>query len=131
MKVIIEPEYLPDQSKPDELEYVWLYHVIIENDTNKPIKLLSRYWHIIDGKGIVQEVTGDGVVGKQPVIEPSDSYTYTSSVVLNYMNGIMHGKYFFCDASEFSVVKNTDTIKFNVDIPVFSLDSLEQILLAN
>ena len=78
IRVQVEPIYLDDQSEPDAAQYVWAYHVQIENEGSETVQLLTRYWHITDGMGRVQEVRGAGVVGEQPVLNPGESYEYNS-----------------------------------------------------
>lgn len=114
IRVSVEPEYLDDQSEPDEHRFVWAYHVRIENQGTQTVQLLSRYWHITDELGHIQEVAGDGVIGEQPVLEPGDSFEYTSGTPLGTASGIMQGHY----------VMESDTGEtFEVSIPAFSLDS--------
>ena len=93
IRVSVEPTYLEDQSEPGEGHYVWAYHVRIENEGNETVQLLTRYWHITDGIGRIQEVRGPGVVGEQPVLEPGDSFEYTSGTPLATPSGIMLGSY--------------------------------------
>lgn len=112
--VTVEPEYLDDQSDPDEHRYVWAYHVRIENQGTQTVQLKSRYWHITDELGQVQEVSGDGVIGEQPVLAPGESFEYTSGTPLGTASGIMQGHY----------VMETETGEtFQATIPAFSLDS--------
>ena len=112
--VAVEPEYLDDQSDPEDHRFVWAYHVHIENQGTQTVQLLSRYWHITDELGHVQEVSGDGVIGEQPVLAPGESFEYTSGTPLGTASGIMQGHY----------VMETDTGEtFEVTIPAFSLDS--------
>lgn len=111
--VSVEPEYLDHESRPDENVFVWAYHVRIENNGPAPVQLESRYWHIVDSFGRVHEVTGDGVVGEQPVLNPGESFEYTSGTPLPTPSGIMSGKYRM----------NGGGMTFEVDIPTFSLDS--------
>ena len=66
--VTVQPEYLDDQSRPEEGHFVWAYHVTIENGGEQTVQLLNRYWRIVDGTGRAQEVRGPGVVGEQPVL---------------------------------------------------------------
>ena len=66
IRVAVEPSYLDDQSDPEEDQFLWSYTVIIENKGSESVQLLSRYWHITDAEGHVQEVQGPGVVGAQP-----------------------------------------------------------------
>lgn len=77
------------------------------------MKLINRYWKIIDEKGIIQEVNGEGVVGEKPVILPNNSFQYESGVHLRHPSGIMTGYY--------QMQKNNGEI-FDVKIPTFSLD---------
>ncbi len=112
--VTVEPSYLEDQSEPAQGHYVWAYRVRIENHGTETVQLLNRYWSITDASGRTQEVRGAGVVGEQPVLEPGDSFEYTSGAPLATPSGFMVGRYEMkTDADE----------RFEVDIPAFSLDS--------
>jgi ApaG protein len=113
-----KPEYLDSESIPEERHYIWSYHITIENMGKEIIQLINRYWHITDGNGIVQEVRGAGVIGLQPVILPNEVFEYVSSVSLSTPTGIMHGYYQF---------QKNDKTSFTSQIPVFSLDSTEQL----
>jgi len=70
IRVAVKPAYLDDQSDPDDGQFLWSYTVTIENKGSETVQLMSRYWHITDGDGRVQEVRGPGVVGAQPVLAP-------------------------------------------------------------
>ena len=111
--VNVVPFYLEDRSDPAENRYVWGYRVTIDNQSNEPVKLLSRYWQITDGTGRVEEVRGAGVVGDQPDLDPGDSYQYTSGCPLSTPSGIMVGTY---------TMRNARGEVFEIDIPAFSLD---------
>ena len=113
IEVNVEPFYLADRSDPDEGRYVWAYRVTIANQSGEFVKLLSRYWHITDGAGRVEEVRGPGVVGEQPELKPGDSYQYTSGCPLSTPSGIMVGTY---------TMRNGRGEEFEIDIPAFSLD---------
>ena len=93
IEVNVEPYYMADRSDPGEGRYVWAYRVTIDNQSEEVVKLLSRYWHITDGTGRVEEVRGAGVVGEQPELNPGDSYQYTSGCPLSTPSGIMVGAY--------------------------------------
>ena len=114
IRVEVEPIYLKDQSEPDDGQFVWAYRVQIENEGAETVQLLTRYWHITDGLGRVQEVRGAGVVGEQPVLNPGESYEYTSGTPLTTPSGIMKGTY---------RMKTPGGEKFDIEIPAFSLDS--------
>lgn len=115
--VTVEPFYLDDQSVPEENHFVWAYHVRIENHGEQTVQLLTRFWRITDSMGNVQEVRGDGVVGEQPILNPGDSFEYTSGTPLPTPSGIMVGAYqMLAQSGE----------RFDVDVPAFSLDSPHQ-----
>lgn len=86
VKVSVETEYQPDYSSPGQNHYVFTYHITIENNSNYTIKLLRRYWQINDASFLPREVEGEGVVGKQPVLEPGQSHQYVSGC--NLKSGI-------------------------------------------
>ena len=113
IRVQVEPIYLDDQSEPDDAQYVWAYRVQIENEGTETVQLLTRYWHITDGMGRVQEVRGAGVVGEQPVLNPGESYEYTSGTPLPTPSGIMKGSY---------QMRTPSGEKFDIEVPAFSLD---------
>tara|TARA_R110002072_G_scaffold132608_3_gene272740 strand:- start:1414 stop:1806 length:393 start_codon:yes stop_codon:yes gene_type:complete len=113
IRVQVEPIYLDDQSEPDDAQYVWAYRVQIENEGTETVQLLTRYWHITDGMGRVQEVRGAGVVGEQPVLNPGESYEYTSGTPLPTPSGIMKGSY---------QMSTPSGEKFDIEVPAFSLD---------
>ena len=115
--VTVEPFYLDDQSVPEENHFVWAYHVRIENHGEQTVQLLTRFWRITDSLGNVQEVRGDGVVGEQPILNPGDSFEYTSGTPLPTPSGIMVGAYQMLTQSG---------EKFDIDVPAFSLDSPHQ-----
>lgn len=112
--VTVEPFYLDEQSSPEENHFVWAYHVRIQNHSEQTVQLLTRFWRITDSLGNVQEVRGDGVVGEQPILNPGDSFEYTSGTPLPTPSGIMVGAYqMLAQSGE----------RFDVDVPAFSLDS--------
>lgn len=113
VEVNVEPEYLVQESNPDESSYLWAYHVTIINQGDEPVQLLARYWRITDGLGRTQEIRGEGVIGEQPRIEPGQSYEYTSGVPLETDSGFMGGSYEMVSDSGNS---------FEATIPTFSLD---------
>jgi len=93
IKIKVKTAYLDSESDPDESRYVFAYTVTIENFGDTSAQLLNRHWIIIDGNGEQQEVTGEGVVGEQPVINPGTGYQYTSGTMLETPVGIMQGSY--------------------------------------
>ena len=114
IRVSVRPQYLPDQSDPADSQYVWAYHVRIENQGTDTVQLRSRHWRITDGLGRLQEVRGLGVIGKTPMLRPGEVFEYTSGTPLSTSSGIMSGTY--------QMVSETGE-KFDIEIPAFSLDT--------
>jgi ApaG protein len=108
------PEYREDQSSPQHSRFVWAYTIEIVNRGEETVRLLERYWRIMDANGHVEEVRGPGVVGEQPELLPGQAFRYTSGAPLDTPSGVMLGTYRMQTASG-------DT--FDVAIPAFSLDS--------
>jgi ApaG protein len=113
--VTVQPYFLEEQSVPDAGHFVWAYHVRIQNGGEQTVQLLTRHWMITDAQGHVHEVRGDGVVGKQPVLRPGETFEYASGTPLATPSGIMMGSY---------QMQAADTgEQFDITIPAFSLDS--------
>lgn len=92
-KIDVVSTFISQQSNIGENRYVFTYTITITNTSDAPIQLISRYWHITDGTGKVEEVYGEGVVGKQPRIKPRGVFTYTSGSILGTEIGTMEGRY--------------------------------------
>ena len=118
IRVSVRAFFLEDQSRPEENHYVWAYRVKIENNGRAPVQLMKRTWRITDARGRTQHVHGAGVVGEQPLLEPGESFEYTSGTPLDTPTGFMVGAY------HMSVPASGET--FDVAIPAFSLDSPHQ-----
>lgn len=85
--------YIDEQSEPALDRYVFAYTITIANNGQVPARLISRHWIITDANGKVQEVTGDGVVGEQPHLNPGEEFRYSSGAVLETPVGAMQGLY--------------------------------------
>lgn len=121
INVTVYPIFLEQQSNPDNYHFLWAYHIKIHNKSDKIVQLKSRYWRIIDELGRLQEVKGIGVVGEQPILNPGDSFEYTSGTPLSTPSGMMEGHYLMVDP---------EGGEFAVTIPSFSLDSpFERVLM--
>ena len=118
IQVSVRTFFLPDQSKPEEGKFFWAYQIRIENQGAETVQLLRRTWKITDGRGRIQQVHGDGVIGKQPTLSPGQAFEYTSGTPLDTPSGIMQGAYHM-------TVPDTGEA-FDVGIPAFSLDSPHQ-----
>jgi ApaG protein len=91
IRVRVEPRYSAAHSKPGQ--WFFLYTVEIANLGSETVQLVSRHWIIRDGAARVEEVSGPGVVGDQPVLEPGEAYEYTSGCPLPTPFGSMEGSY--------------------------------------
>jgi ApaG protein len=104
--------FIQEQSDPAHDRYVFAYTITISNRGTQGVKLLSRAWLITDSNGKIEEVRGEGVVGKQPYLKPGQMFRYTSGAVLETAVGVMQGHYFF---------SGDDGENFSVPIPQFTL----------
>ena len=120
--VSVEPTYLESRSSPESSQYFWAYRVIIENQSDQTVQLLSRHWMITNARGEFTEVKGPGVVGEQPVLRPGERYEYTSGAPLNTPSGMMGGAY---------QMETASGERFDIEIPTFSLDIPNQSAMLN
>ena len=113
--VEVVPQYLREQSSPEDDLYVFAYTITITNTGDTAAQLISRTWNVNDANGVTEKVRGLGVVGQQPYLKPGQAFEYTSGTRLRTPTGTMHGS-FFCVAE--------DGEKFDADVPMFVLDAL-------
>ncbi|TDN37523.1 Co2+/Mg2+ efflux protein ApaG [Hymenobacter sp. UV11] len=111
--VTVTTNYLPDYSSPAQEHFVFAYRIDIRNDSEFTIKLLRRHWYISDVNTGMREVEGEGVVGRQPVLEPGEGHQYVSGCNLKSGVGKMRGTYLM------ERVANGE--QFRVNIPEFTL----------
>jgi ApaG protein len=105
-------QYLAEQSDESAGRYVFAYTITLRNTGSVPAQLISRHWIITDAQGLVQEVRGLGVVGAQPLLEPGESFEYTSGAAIATPVGTMKGSYQMVAA---------DGTRFEAPIPEFTL----------
>ncbi len=110
--VDVESQYIPSESNPGKAKYLFSYTITIKNQGMLAARLLGRYWKITTQDGKVQEVRGDGVVGKHPHIQPAGEFVYTSAAILDTPVGMMQGEY--------SMIADNGE-RFDVAIPAFTL----------
>ncbi|MDR1996605.1 Co2+/Mg2+ efflux protein ApaG [Azonexus sp.] len=104
--------FLPEQSNPAEGRYLFAYTITIRNVGEVPAQLVSRHWIITDANQVEREVRGLGVIGKQPLLKPGESFRYTSGSELATPVGTMRGSYQMVTA---------DGTQFTAEIPEFAL----------
>ena len=122
IRVTVRPVFLPEQSVPEQRQFVFAYYVRIENVGEQAAQLLSRRWRIHDSIGEDTSVAGDGVVGEQPLIVPGGVHEYQSFCVLKSGSGFMEGEYRF---------QRADATRFDAVIPRFDLSADEQLGTSN
>lgn len=93
VRVKVQSEYAAERSDPSNNQWFFLYTITIANEGTETVQLLTRHWIITDGAGHVEEVRGPGVVGKQPILKPGESFEYTSGCPLTTPFGTMEGMY--------------------------------------
>lgn len=115
VSVTVFPEYDAKNSFPSGNRFVFKYHITLTNLGKEAVKILKRKWHIYDVGFGYTEVAGDGVIGLTPELQPGESFSYFSNVMLRSGVGNMNGKY---------MLKNLATGQnFEVEIPKFKLVS--------
>lgn len=113
ISVNVQPTFIEHHSNPEKRNFIFSYRIEITNNSQETVQLLSRHWSIYDSTGEFSEVKGEGVIGKQPVIEPFETFTYESFCSLRTEIGWMWGSY---------LMKSTANEKnFLVEIPEFEL----------
>ncbi len=114
IRVCVETQYQFRDSKPEAGVYVFAYRIRIKNGGLTPVQLLHRHWEISDCGKAVRTVDGEGVVGKQPIINPGEEFVYISGCQLSNEIGRMSGHYEMED-----LYSNK---RFDVRIPPFALE---------
>lgn len=111
VKVSVWAEYMPEIKIAGD-SFCFAYQITIHNIGKTPFQLLARRWQITDGNGTTREISGEGVVGKQPRLPPAHAFTYASYVDLPTLAGSMSGAY---------LMRQDDERRFEAVIPCFSL----------
>ncbi|MEZ4986471.1 MAG: Co2+/Mg2+ efflux protein ApaG [Saprospiraceae bacterium] len=117
IRVSVQPQYQPAYSRPVLGQYVFSYHIVIENCSDQTVQLLYRHWIITDGIGFTREVEGEGVIGLQPVLEAGAVHAYDSWCPLPTPLGFMEGRYL--------MARTDNNERFYVDIPRFRMEAIE------
>ncbi len=112
VKVEVRPFFIEQRSNIFEQQFFFAYFVTIVNNSQDHIQLIKRHWFIHDEGSDDYEVSGEGVVGEQPIIETDAYYTYNSFCILKSFEGFMEGSF---------LMKRADGSTFEVEIPRFFL----------
>ena len=116
MRITVSPRFAPEHSDAALPRYIFVYHIRIENTSDRTAQLVWRHWYIHDDQAGDSEVQGEGVIGEQPVLAPGDVHEYESFCVLQGGSGHMQGYYRF---------RSTDGNEFEAEIPRFELRVLD------
>ena len=116
IKVSVRPLYLESESNVLSRKFVFAYFITIENLSSDAVQLLRRHWIITHDTGKVEEVEGEGVIGKQPVILPGRKHEYNSFCILESLEGFMEGTY---------LMKRSNGETFSIVIPRFILRAMD------
>lgn len=112
IKISVTPSYWAERSSPEAGQFAFTYRIEILNQGTEPAQLRTRHWVITDAEGKVEEVRGEGVVGKQPKLSPGERFEYTSWAMLQTPFGTMRGSY---------SMQRPDGSSFDVEIGEFVL----------
>lgn len=93
VRVRVQSRYDPKRSSPTAQQWYFPYTITITNEGEEAVQLMTRHWFITDGNNKIHEVRGPGVVGEQPVLQPGQSFSYTSGCPLGTPFGMMEGSY--------------------------------------
>lgn len=113
VQISVQTQFRPDLSDLSINQYFFNYRIEIVNHNSFAVQLITRDWFIFDSLSDASYVSGEGVVGEQPILKPGERYSYVSGCELNSEIGSMHGFYTFKNMLNGSV--------FQVDIPLFTL----------
>ncbi|MDX1277671.1 Co2+/Mg2+ efflux protein ApaG [Oceanihabitans sediminis] len=115
IKITVDTSFEGTLYKDYKIQYAFGYQVTIENQSKDAVQLNARHWTILDALNHVETVSGEGVIGKKPIIRPGESHVYTSGCLLNSPFGAMLGFY--------EMINFSSSKKFFVDIPRFKLSA--------
>ena len=118
VKIKAISRFIKDRSSPENSIFLFSYDVEIKNNSDYEVQLLSRYWHIQDGDGNIEEIRGPGVIGLQPVIKSGENFEYSSFCPLKTPFGMMSGAY---------QMKMNSEETFEAAIPAFSLSATDYV----
>lgn len=112
IRVEVLSRHSAEHSRPMQGDWVFEYTVRITNQGSETVQLISRHWIITDALDHTEEIRGLGVIGKQPVLAPGESFKYSSWCPLRTPTGMMRGEYQMVTA---------EARKFEIEIAPFAL----------
>lgn len=115
IKISVETKFEGTFYKNYKINFAFSYNVTIENQSKDVVQLNARHWTIYDALNNIEIVSGEGVIGQKPILQPGETHTYTSGCLLTSPFGAMKGFY--------SMVNYTTAKNFEVIIPTFKLSA--------
>jgi len=115
IKIEVKQNFEGTFYKNHKIHFAFGYIVSIENRSKDTVQLNSRHWTILDSLNKDENIDGEGVIGKKPVLNPGETHVYNSGCLLLSPFGSMKGHYKMIDLAT--------TRKFNVTIPSFKLSA--------
>ena len=115
IRITVRPSFLADKSRPALGQWIFGYHVRIENVGTQSAQLLTRHWQIHDSTGEDSQVEGEGVVGEQPLLRAGGVHEYRSFCVLKSPSGHMEGEYRFVRADGSALVAHVPRFLLEVE----------------
>jgi len=91
--VKVQVTFKPEESDATHDHWVYSYKITLHNTGKAAARLLTRHWIVTDGDERVQEIHGEGVVGRQPYLRPDDIFEYQSRVAIETPIGSMRGSF--------------------------------------
>ena len=70
--------HMPSLDAPADKPHPFVYFITIRNDSKVPVVIRGRKWVILEHDGSTTVVEGDGVVGRNPRIDPGGHFSYNS-----------------------------------------------------
>lgn len=115
IKISVETNFEGTFYKNYKMHFAFGYQITIENQSKDSVQLNARHWIIYDALNNIETVTGEGVIGRKPVLKPGESHTYSSGCLLTSPFGAMQGHY--------TMINFATTQNFDVTIPSFKLSA--------
>ncbi|MEN9898372.1 MAG: hypothetical protein RLZZ66_2021 [Pseudomonadota bacterium] len=97
INITTSASFIEKESDVQKNRYIFAYTITITNKGKRVVQLLQRHWVLTNAHGKVQEVHGEGVVGQTPILQPDETFRYTSSALIESPVGTMQGYYTFID----------------------------------
>ena len=84
ININVESNFIKERSSSAVPIYLFSYNIEIYNERTEKVQLLSRYWHITDGNGHIDEIRGPGVVGLKPFILSESIKIILAAILMPY-----------------------------------------------